>query len=325
MNPLCLSTGKAARALGVNADVIRRLCEADATQAEVTRGGQWRVPKDEIERRKAEGLPPVPKPLPAQPQNARTPAVTVPVVNGKHPGLLADPSDETVAAADEVVRLESEVRALALKRQREEALDWFRQREKEADEPEAAREAEELERERRQRMQDRWLEYALALIPLKAQGLHGKVKAAFANVDTDVRDAIVQRIVDGVIAALMRPWNRRREIEQVIEDAGSVLPYAARAWEERAREAAREAARAAVEKLGPEESIGAVRSAAAGGAAARCTWWLWTACAEPTVSSRNAEWCRRGRRTMPTVRQFTLIVGTGASGHHARPRRDHTN
>src|SRR3954469_20810682 len=122
MQTLFYSTGKAARALGVNAGTIRRLCESDAIQAEVTQGGQWRVPTGEIERLKRDGLPPVPKGLPGQSRHeapAPGPSVT-------HSLLLADPSDQTVAAADEVVRLESEVRALGLKRQREEALDWFR-------------------------------------------------------------------------------------------------------------------------------------------------------------------------------------------------------
>jgi len=125
MNSLLLSSGKAARELGVTADAIR-LCEAGAIQSETTAGGQWRIPTEEIERLKEEDLPPVPKPMPGQsgrttPKEPRTvaPGITPPATGPAV--LLAEPSAETVADADDVVRLESEVRALGLKRQREEA------------------------------------------------------------------------------------------------------------------------------------------------------------------------------------------------------------
>jgi excisionase family DNA binding protein len=252
MNDLYLSTGKAARALGVNADSIRRLCEAGAIQAVVTPGGQWRVPTEEIERLKRDGMPPVSRPLPQQ--VSRTPAPPAPVVNGKHSGLLADPSDETVAAADECVRLESEVRALGLKRQREEALDWFRQREQDEEDEvaeqqkaEAAHDAEDRERDRHRYMQG---------VPREAQGevelqLHAKVKAALVQVDADEPDTVVRRLVDGVIAVVLKPWHRRAQVQQAVEEAVAQLPYGAQAWEERARTAAREA----VDRLGPDADL----------------------------------------------------------------------
>jgi hypothetical protein len=287
MDSLYFSTGKAARALGVNADAIRNLCSAGAVRAEVTEGGQWRVPAEEIERLKRDGLPPVPKPLPGQ--SKRTSQVPGPLTRpaqrrtssrdddgeddedfpyGDHDiGLLAEPSDETVQAADAVVRLRSEVEGLRLKKERELALDFFRDRtqaeaeRQQADaEEEAGRIAEQEERERRRYLLDRWLEYALARIPWEAQGhvevqLHGKIKAALANVDAYESDAVVERVVLGVVAALLRPWNRRKEIEQVIDEAVDELPYSAGNWAERAREAAR----AAAERAGPEASMSTVR------------------------------------------------------------------
>src|SRR5260370_24752781 len=76
------STGQAARALDITQDRIRQLCEAGAVTAEITPGGQWRVPKAEIDRLKRDGLPPVPRPLPGA--SVRRP---------KSPnGLLAPPS-----------------------------------------------------------------------------------------------------------------------------------------------------------------------------------------------------------------------------------------
>src|SRR4051812_848799 len=67
---LYLSSGKAALALGVSPDSVRRLCASGAIQAELTQGGQWRVPAEEVERLKAEGMPPVPRPLPGQSKRA---------------------------------------------------------------------------------------------------------------------------------------------------------------------------------------------------------------------------------------------------------------
>jgi excisionase family DNA binding protein len=273
MEALYYSTGKAAPALGVTADAIRRLCDAGAIEAEVTEGGQWRIPQEEIERLKRDGLPPVPKPLPARGKSAPPEIEPLTTGNGKHPhsALLAEPSEEAVAAADEVVRLESEVRALGLKRQREEALDWFRQREQDEEDElaeqqkaEAAHDAEDRERDRRQYLQERWLEYALASVPWEAQGevelqLHAKVKAALVQVDADEPDTVVRRLVDAVVAAVLRPYHRLKEVERVIEDAVFRLPYAANAWEQQARESAREA----VERLGMDAPMRKVQETAA--------------------------------------------------------------
>jgi excisionase family DNA binding protein len=282
MDSLYLSTGKAARALGVSADSVRRLCEAGSIQAETTSGGQWRVPMEEISRLKREGLPPIPRPLATRSRTSRTeddrePDEDFPDVDHDI-GLLAEPSDETVQAADAVVRLRSEVEGLRLKKERELALDFFRDREHaEAErqqaeaEEEAARAAEDEERQQRQRMTERWLEYALARIPWEAQGqemewtVHRKVKAALAGVDADESDFVIRRLVDGVVASVLRPWTRHSEIEQAIAEAVGGLPLGASGfgipttWEERAGSAAR----AAVERLRPDAPMHEVAQAAA--------------------------------------------------------------
>jgi hypothetical protein len=179
--------------------------------------------------------------------------------------LLADPSDETIAAADEVVRLENEVRALGLKRQREEALDWFRQREAEEEaeaadldaEAEAYR-AEQEARERRHIFQTRWLEYALSAIAGDAQGevemtIHHGVKAVLEALDGDESEFVVRRIVDGVVAKVLRPWRRQVEVEEVVTAAVGKLPYWLRGIAERTEWEVRAAtqARAAIDRLRP--------------------------------------------------------------------------
>src|SRR2546425_972655 len=112
MDTMFYSTGQAARTLGITQDRVRQLCEAGAVTADITNGGQWRVPKTEIDRLKRDGLPPVPRPLPGADRN---PVARSSRSRYGHPALLDEPSEEAVAAADEVVTLENEVRALELK------------------------------------------------------------------------------------------------------------------------------------------------------------------------------------------------------------------
>jgi excisionase family DNA binding protein len=272
---LYLSTGKSAKALGLSADSVRRLCHAGQIEGAVlTPGGQWRIPTEEVDRLRDEGVPPVPAPLPSR--NPRL-AEASPggdndkEVSGGRDYLLADPSEETIAAADTVVRLESEVRALELRRQKEQTLDWFRSRQ--ADEDARAREsaeeaealaAEERERDRRTRFQTRWVEYALASLPPEWEGeglevrVHARVKDALSKLDPGEPDGIVERILSGVVVALTRPHRRRKEIESAIEEAVNELPYSAGNWAERARESAR----AAVAQLGDDSPMREVRQAA---------------------------------------------------------------
>jgi hypothetical protein len=226
-----------------------------------------------------EGVPPVPAPLPARDSHKSEPSSFVDNDNderdehNEHFGLLAEPSQACVDAADDVVRLQSEVEALRLRREREEQLDWFRDREREQAElqqaeadDDAARAAEEHQNQRRRRALDRWLNYALAAVPGEAIGeveitLHTRIKDLLAHLGPEeCDDSITRRMVDGVVAAVLRPWNRQRGIEQVIEDAVGALPYMIGNWEDHARDAAR----AAVERLGPEASMYAVQNAAAG-------------------------------------------------------------
>ena len=57
--------------------------------------------------------------------------------------LLADPSEDAVAGADDVVTLEKQVQALGLRQQKEEKLDWFRDREEREAQGRVAQEREE--------------------------------------------------------------------------------------------------------------------------------------------------------------------------------------
>ena len=85
------------------------------------------VAADEVARLKKSGIPAIPRPMPST--ATMNTADDVPVTQ-MHRRLLAEPSAKVIDAAEQVLILESELKALALRREREEQLDWFRQRER---------------------------------------------------------------------------------------------------------------------------------------------------------------------------------------------------
>jgi hypothetical protein len=193
-------------------------------------GGQWRIPKAEVERLKQEGLPPVGRPLP-DPEG-------VPIRSRRSNGvLLAEPSEHVIDAAEEVVVLENEVKAIALKRQKEEGLDWFRERE----DRQAKREweQEEAERERRaqaeatrerEQWEAKWLEYGLDGIPRDVPtdsrlDVHQAVEQALSTLQPSQPESIVRRLIEAAVERALRPWRRRKEIQGAIERACAKLPW----------------------------------------------------------------------------------------------------
>ena len=88
--------GQAGKDLGVSSYRIRRLCETGLIDADFS-GKQWQIPAAEIERLKRDGVPSAPKIVDdsedAEP--SRTPNAKAATA------LLADPSPEMIAAAEE--------------------------------------------------------------------------------------------------------------------------------------------------------------------------------------------------------------------------------
>src|SRR5215470_3762605 len=89
--------GQAAKDLGVSSYKIRRLCETGLINAEFS-GSQWEIPVGEVQRLKRDGIPSAPKIVDTDDAEASN------APNGKErsaPTLLADPSPEMIAAAEE--------------------------------------------------------------------------------------------------------------------------------------------------------------------------------------------------------------------------------
>jgi hypothetical protein len=221
---LFYSSGAAARELHVSQARIRGLCESGAIEATSTPGGQWRISQEQVQKLKRDGLPAVPRPMPepdhpfaGAPGRVRPSSAT----------LLAEPSDAVIQSSEQVVRLQNEVASLGLLQQKEEALDFFREREaREAEREEAERERQdeaEAERER-QAWEARWIEYALDSVPSDAPqsvrlDVNEEVEQALERLDPTRPDSIIRQLVDAAVDRALAPWRKSNQVAESIKRA----------------------------------------------------------------------------------------------------------
>jgi hypothetical protein len=269
MQRLFYSTGQVARQLGTTPAVVRTLCETGAIAAETTPGGQWRVSAAEVERLKREGLPPIPRPLPTE--SVSPPGNGTDGRHG-HSELLAQPSDEVVSAADEVAITRSRLEKRKIEREAEENEDWFRARDRQRAEAEAAErqrdEARQAGQQRQQWVQE-WMRYALNSLPIGARReveteVHTAVQETLSALQPSQPEAITQRLVDAAVHRALRPWNRKQEIERALQAGMYKLAWDVRYYSEYAglKQRAWEAAVAAVGKVREEASYNEMETAA---------------------------------------------------------------
>jgi hypothetical protein len=231
------TTGRAARELRVSPNHVRALCQAGMVAARATRGGHWRIPQSEMQRLRRDG---VPDPPPATPSESQAEIATVSAANPphRHPALLAEPSKDAIASADEVVRLENEVRAIGLKRSKEENLDWFRDRHRNQAEANAARVQRNLQakgQRLRREWDNAWLEYALECVPDDAPegarlSVAGSVREVLAGFSPSDPEEVVEPLIRAAVERALRPWRRTKEIETAIQDARNQLPGWVKSW-----------------------------------------------------------------------------------------------
>jgi hypothetical protein len=154
--------------------------------------------------------------------------------------LLAEPSQGAIDSADEVLRLANEIKAIELRRQREEALDWFRER--------AAREAEQLSAKQLRDQQERatieadrqhetwltsWETYALRCLqaiaydapPEVRLDLHNSVRKRLSSLQPAPASEVTQRLVDAEVEKASQTWRGRKETKGAIEYAMNRLPW----------------------------------------------------------------------------------------------------
>lgn len=277
METLFYSTGKVARELGVSQEQVRALCSSAAIEAESTPGGQWRIPREQLERLKRDGLPPLARSMPGNGPHLKS------VSASPAPGLVAAPSPDVVAvheeadiSAQQVEIRQNKIEGLKLHKEAVVLGDFFRGRrlkreaaaaaEREADRRQQARAEREA---RRQTWFEQWQEYGLRTVPAEARNqveiaLFEAISRVLVRLEPQQDRAITQRLVDAGVEQVLGPWRRRREIEQIIQDAADQLPCQARnyceptQWQIRATQAAR----AAIHQLDQDASLPEIEAAA---------------------------------------------------------------
>jgi excisionase family DNA binding protein len=269
-------TGQAAKQLGVSSYHIRRLCETGTIDAEITDGQQWKVPAAEIARLKKEGVPTIPQDLEDleddnpddNPDDEPAPTCCARVPEG----LYAEPSDDVIAAAEEVKIVENRLKRRRLEREEEEVEDWFRERQQRH----AAQQTAERQRaqaaqaaQQRQQWMDGWVQHALNSLPYGVPrevevDVHENVQQALTNLQVSQPEIITRRLVDAAMEKALRPWQRQHDIRRAIESGIDELPWDVRNRADYAalKQRAWGAAVAAVGKLHAEASSGEMKTAA---------------------------------------------------------------
>jgi len=270
-------TTQAAAELGISPHHLRKICDAHLVEAERTEAGQWRIPVQEVNRLKKEGVPPIP--VGAEPQ----PKARQAAQNGRTE-LLAPPTDAAAAAVEEVVITDAQLKVtrnkverLKLKRDAMEVGDYFRGRQqRQADEEAARQQQERQEQEERQReiqrqqaaeerryWRDRWIRYAQNSRPSDAPetialDIVGQVERVLAGLDPSRDYAIVERQVDAAIESAVAPWKAEQDKQEAIEYA---LRYEPAFYEPQRNRRARDAAEEAIARMRPGTSLEEMKAA----------------------------------------------------------------
>ena len=250
-NELFFRSGQAAKELGISSDHLRALCKAAKIRAQLTEGGQYRIPQSEVERLKREGVPAAPRPLPAAPSEPGPHARPA-----RHPGLLASPSPDAIDSAEQVFKLENEVKIVDLRRRKEEGQDWFRERSQKQIAREAQHERELLlQREAEERAEERktwealWIAHALEQVPALAPEslrleVHRRALDALQLVKPGDLESLVSQVACAAAAAALEPWQLEERRNEAVKNASSGFgsPWSSYddVWVARAAEAARE-------------------------------------------------------------------------------------
>jgi hypothetical protein len=124
-----------------------------------------------------------------------------------------------------------------LSRQKEEGLDWFRDREaREAarqaalDEAERLRQSQEWAESERRYWEDEWITHALNYVPPDAPrelGLqvHNEVAEALSRLQPNQSEVAVRRIVEAAAEKALAPWRIQTQRRQAIDAALGNLPF----------------------------------------------------------------------------------------------------
>jgi hypothetical protein len=226
---LYFTTGQAAHQLSASQAQIRALCDAGAVESESTPGGQYRIPAGEVERLKRTGLPSVPRPLPQE----TAPAARNGRTRHGHPELLADPSQNVVTAAEEVVVTGNLLRKRRIELELAEVDDQFQARE----DAEAERRADRESADRARLEEDGRTEWLRQAEEFALHSIHPAVPAhmrlaALEAVRTRLEPLatipspqVSAEIIDAVLELELGPWIRLGDLTAVAVEVRQSLPW----------------------------------------------------------------------------------------------------
>jgi hypothetical protein len=208
--------------LGITPHHARQLCKFNLVEAELSAGGQWRVPLAEIERLERDGIPAAPTLMQeSEPSEVARPSPS--------PGLYREASDELAAAAESVEIVERRVQRRKLELLDAQLDDEFeeRARRKAAEDTENRRLLVEA---RAQQEQDQWLQgkaaYALSGVrqdaPLELKRAACDAALKFLQ-DTDRRivpDEMVNALLKDSVQTVVRIYDQQQsEIKRQAQEA----------------------------------------------------------------------------------------------------------
>ena len=210
-----------------------------------------------------EGLPPLPA---MEEDGLRTARSSQRGNKPETEGLLAPPSEDLIADAEDLERQKLKLQKLGVRRQIEQEMDFSRGRDQEEEDREDQRQlrlqeqrhrqrrqqAQLLDQQERERWQSQWTEYALRSLPYDAPEemklqVHKQVIETLARLNPTESRTVVRQLVDAATEKGLRPWKRQQEITKIIEDA---LPYSIKYSDDKPK--AMRAAAQAIRKLRPE-------------------------------------------------------------------------
>jgi excisionase family DNA binding protein len=280
MNEGLYRTGQAARILNVSAHHIRRLCEAGLIPgAQMTDGNRWRLPANQVDRLKTDGIPPIPQiERAASVSPAHAPASLGP--RKPEPAGIGFIDDEPAIAPDPAVLEESSKLAIAHRRLQRRRLELetenveesFREKEKRRAtelEIQRQREAEERQRANRKRWTDQWLKFGLDNLPPGVSGacelaVYTEVESTLKLLSPEQSSEVVRQLVLASVRKAIAPHLRKEEQQRAINAALSRLSAkvtSSPAWNDRARRAASEAVRKVGDSAAQDDLVAAVAAA----------------------------------------------------------------
>jgi len=233
-------SGQAAQMLGISAHSIRRLGETGLIEAELSDGGQWRIPVSEIERLKREGIPPIPSS--ADGEGEEQDGEEEDCKEAADHRLLAPPSKDVVISAEDVVMAENCLKKLKVERETEETRDWFRERKRLKTEMKAKKRQTEAERNARTEAEkariaweDSWLAAALVSVPKDAPadsrlGVRENVAETLAGLGPQNSAEVVRPLVVAAVLKALEPWLKEKETAKAIVAACDTLPWDAKSY-----------------------------------------------------------------------------------------------